>query len=77
MLDEAPRLGVCTSCGGIKGIDFQRTNLHHLAYDDNDPLKDTVELCVGCHTKEHYRLNPQRRGMLNMRRASLAASRAS
>ena|SRR5690349_11442504 len=34
------------------------TNLHHLKYDLNDPLKHTVELCDSCHVlwhmEEHY-----------------------
>ena len=30
--------------------------MHHIKYHDDDPLKDTVELCVSCHNKEGFRL---------------------
>jgi len=46
-LDHNPRTGVCTKCGFVG-----YTHLHHTKYDDTDPLKYTVELCVGCHNKE-------------------------
>ena len=49
---ENPRKGVCQWCGK-KGF----TNIHHFAeYHEDDPLKDTVELCASCHTKETRRL---------------------
>ena len=47
-LDHNPRKGTCLKCGR-KG----HTNIHHKKYHDSDPLKDTIELCVVCHRKEH------------------------
>jgi hypothetical protein len=47
-VDGEPRQGTCSECG-IVG----QTHLHHDSYDPNDPLKDTRELCVSCHTKHH------------------------
>ena len=64
-LDHNPRTGVCAWCGKKKGDEYintrgktaiiKFTNIHHIAYHD-DPLKDTVELCNSCHTKESMRL---------------------
>lgn len=43
-----PRKGVCQVC--LKKVgEVKRTNIHHIQYHDNDPLKDTVELCNSCH----------------------------
>ena len=50
-LKEEPRTGVCGLCRK-QG----QTNLHHFAeYHDDDPLRDTIELCVGCHIKQHIK----------------------
>jgi len=49
LLKENPRTGVCSLCNH-----HGRTNTHHFAeYHDDDPLKDTIELCVSCHHKAH------------------------
>jgi hypothetical protein len=48
-----PRKGVCSLCGAMKGIDCKRTAMHHLIYDESDPLANTIELCLSCHMKEH------------------------
>jgi hypothetical protein len=48
------RKGICSWCGAVKGLNCKRTNLHHIEYHNDDPLKDTVELCVSCHMKEHH-----------------------
>jgi len=46
-----PRKGICQICGKVG-----KTNIHHFAeYHDDDPLKDTIELCVPCHNKQHIR----------------------
>lgn len=58
-LKQNPRKGVCQRCGK-QGV----TDIHHTQYHEDDPLKDTVELCVSCHTKESWRLgqmNPVKR----------------
>jgi len=46
LLKHNPRTGVCSQCGKIG-----YTHMHHIQYHDDDPLKDTIELCVGCHNK--------------------------
>ena len=48
LLKENPRTGVCSLCRR-QGL----TNMHHLKYDEKDPLKYTIELCPSCHIKEH------------------------
>ena len=50
-LKENPRTGICSWCGRIG-----KTDIHHIQYHDNDPLKDTIELCAVCHRKETRRL---------------------
>lgn len=49
-----PRNGICSDCGGVKGVDFKRTNLHHEKYDESNPLANTVELCIRCHQRRHH-----------------------
>lgn len=39
------------------------TNLHHIKYDLNDPLKYTVELCDSCHILWHWEDNYLRFGV--------------
>jgi hypothetical protein len=45
-----PRTGICQWCGR-KGL----TQMHHKQYHDDEPLRDTVELCPSCHMKESRR----------------------
>lgn len=52
LLKENPRTGICSHCGGIKGIDCKQTHIHHIEYHLEDPLKDTIELCPRCHAFE-------------------------
>jgi|SRR4029078_2988024 len=52
-LPENPRKGVCSWCNARVGIDCKKTHMHHKQYHDDDPLKDTVELCNRCHRKAH------------------------
>lgn len=46
LLSQNPRLGICTVCGK-KG----RTDMHHIEYHDDNPLRDTIELCGLCHRR--------------------------
>ena len=60
--DENPRKGICEKCGRSIGDEYincdgqiaiiKRTHIHHIQYDENDPLANTIELCVSCHMKE-------------------------
>jgi len=50
---ENPRTGICSNCGSTKD-----TEIHHITYDNNNPLMNTVELCSVCHGKETRRLSP-------------------
>ena len=45
--DHPIRNGICVVCGKRRG----RTYLHHQAYDDDNPLAFTVELCFSCHAR--------------------------
>jgi hypothetical protein len=67
-MKEKPRKGKCEWCGKRVGdmyfggkrrnklMILEYTQIHHIVYHDDDPLKDTVELCSSCHTKEGLRL---------------------
>jgi len=56
-LKENPRIGVCSNCHrSVENGAIMRTQLHHLEYDNNNPLNHTIELCVRCHRQEHARL---------------------
>lgn len=64
LLKENPRKGVCQLCGKKNGEKYTNykgkdaivsTHIHHIRYDDIDPLKDTMELCNSCHLKETNR----------------------
>ena len=46
-LKENPRKGICKICNK-QGL----THIHHIQYHEDDPLKDTVELCPSCHRKK-------------------------
>lgn len=55
LLKEPPRTGVCSKCGrSVAKGEIKRTAIHHKKYHDEDPLKDTSELCASCHAKEHF-----------------------
>lgn len=43
-----PRTQVCSLCRK-QG----KTEIHHMKYHDDDPLKDTIELCFNCHREQH------------------------
>ena len=49
-LAKNPRTGICSNCG-MKGL----TNIHHLEYNESEPLSHTRELCIKCHIKQHPR----------------------
>jgi hypothetical protein len=59
-LNFDPRKGVCSKCSKKVGEEYinwkgnvtkVKTELHHLKYDDDHPLENTIELCVSCHSK--------------------------
>ena len=54
---ENPRIGVCNLCRAVVGTDCEKTSIHHLEYHDDDPLRDTIELCNSCHAKTHLTLS--------------------
>jgi hypothetical protein len=67
LLKENPRKGRCELCGLDIGdfytnhygefVQVKITVMHHFAeYHDDDPLKDTIELCASCHRKIHVRM---------------------
>jgi len=52
VFDQDIRKGVCYFCGkSDKKGETSRTILHHLIYDDSDPLAWTIEICPSCHYK--------------------------
>ncbi len=52
-IKEDPRIGICQLCGAVRGMDCKVTHIHHLQYHDDDPLEDTIEVCVSCHRRQH------------------------
>ena len=60
-LKENPRKGVCGYCGKKIGDEFvnhkgetdiiKKTDIHHEEYHLDNPLKNSIELCVSCHGK--------------------------
>jgi len=59
VFDQDIRKGECYFCKkyGRTQNYYKQTYLHHLDYDDDDPLKWTLELCSGCH----YRVDNKNR----------------
>ena len=45
LLKSNPRIGICYNCGK----EPKRTEIHHIEYHPEYPLKDTFELCAHCH----------------------------
>lgn len=63
---KSPRKGTCQICGKVG-----RTNIHHKQYHNEDPLKDTIELCVSCHTKESWKLGQITKQMVGAKKKGL------
>ncbi len=57
-LKKAPRSGICQNCNrSVSRGEINETHMHHYAeYHDDDPLRDTLELCESCHLKESWKL---------------------
>ena len=61
ILEENPRKGYCNFCKKSVGDEYinnrgktailKTTHIHHINYHDDNPLKDTIELCPSCHAK--------------------------
>lgn len=60
-LNQDPKNGCCGLCSikigdfyvnsrGIKRV-LNKTDMHHIKYHNEDPLKDTIEVCPQCHGK--------------------------
>lgn len=57
LLETNPRTGYCSQCSNnIFDRSCKRTHIHHIQYHEDDPLKDTVELCASCHNKKKYEI---------------------
>lgn len=57
-LSYVPRIGVCNWCRSVAPFDTELTQLHHDEdrYDDDHPLRYTIEICDSCHASETNRL---------------------
>jgi uncharacterized protein YeaO (DUF488 family) len=55
------RGGVCNWCRAVVPFDCKMTNMHHdeNKYDEYNPIKYTIEICVRCHRKESIRLKKE------------------
>jgi len=50
--DQDIKTGICSVCKrSVEKKQIHSTSLHHLKYDDSDPLKHTIEVCTSCHMK--------------------------
>jgi len=55
--EENPRTNICSKCGKRYPEELRsQTTIHHLKYDLEEPLANTIELCRSCHSKEHSRM---------------------
>ena len=53
-IPEDARTGKCSLCGKSYPEDLIRQpSIHHIEYDPENPLANTVELCNSCHAKQH------------------------
>lgn len=60
LLKEKPRTGYCEQCSNnIFDKSCKRTSIHHVKYDEYDPLKYTIELCNSCHQTLHLLIMKQ------------------
>lgn len=51
---ENPRTNICQLCKRKYPEELKRqTCIHHVIYNEEDPLAWTLELCVSCHMKIH------------------------
>lgn len=65
-LKHNPRTGQCQLCNKKIGDEYinwygkvaivKKIDIHHIEYHDDDPLKDIIELCMSCHSKETWKL---------------------
>lgn len=52
------KTGYCSRCSNnIYDGSCNLTSLHHIRYNDDDPLKHTIELCNPCHRKQHINIH--------------------
>lgn len=59
------RVGHCSVCNKNIGDPYvdhngktkhiKKTVLHHIEYNDSNPLDNVIELCVSCHNRQHLK----------------------
>lgn len=51
---QLTRTGRCSWCtNNVFDGSTNATHLHHIRYHDDDPMRDTIEICNPCHGKLH------------------------
>lgn len=61
--DQDIRFGKCVICKKTENSgEIKHTQLHHVWYNDDDPLEATIEVCRSCH----YKIDPENRVAINM-----------
>jgi len=51
---EKELTGICKLCNrSIEKGEIKQTQFHHTEYHDNNPLENTIEICVKCHYDQH------------------------
>lgn len=53
VVDYDIKVGICNFCRKVVPFDTPYTILHHESYYDEDPTRDTIESCTGCHIRQH------------------------
>jgi hypothetical protein len=54
-LRENPRTNICSQCDRKYPEELKiQTSMHHLVYDESNPIAHTLELCAGCHARLHH-----------------------
>jgi hypothetical protein len=55
-LSQKARTGRCQRCpNNIFNGSCKRTHIHHVEYNEHDPIDKTIELCVSCHMTEEWK----------------------
>ena len=49
-----PRIGICSNCRGKVGFDIKRTCIYYTSWNDEDPLKGAIELCISCRKIDYH-----------------------
>jgi hypothetical protein len=65
IVSKNPKSGFCSWCSNnIYDGSCKVTNMHHVEYDKNNVLANTIEICASCHAYETTRLRMLKKRMV-------------